>query len=108
MSTKLRLLLFLVATGVASVSVVDLQASRGYSTEWYFMDGEEFVGEGYTECNWQFTMWWGYQTGDYSGYDTTCGGGSAGQLQICPGGCAWPYRCYWNGCQMPPCWPNCP
>lgn len=110
MNTRLRLLLFVVASSIATVSVVDVQASRGYSTEWQFFSNDSpyvIVGEGYTECNWSFTMWWGQQTNNYSGFDTVCGGGS-GSGTACPGGCPSGWICVVNqGCQIPQCYPNC-
>lgn len=85
---------------VATGSVAVLEASRGYSTEvTYFADNTyyEIVGEGYIDCNWRQTMYWGVYS-DYAWtFDTTCGGGSG--FQYCPQGCSPFEKCTTQGCQ---------
>jgi hypothetical protein len=60
MKTSLRVVLFCLALVAALGSVSP--DSRGYSTEYWFYDSSDpnvIVGEGWTDCEWRFHLWWG-------------------------------------------------
>jgi hypothetical protein len=102
MRTKYRVLLFLCMTILAVRSVAVLEASRGYSSQQaYFSDSSmtEVVGEGYVDCNWHFTLYWGQVTNYIDSSDDTCGGGSGG-VRWCPGGCPTGWFCTPYGCTV--------
>lgn len=106
MTNELRrrqVLFFCAAAVYAVLSIGVLEASRGYSTEWVFYSDNthtEIVGEGYTECNWSFTLWWGVETEYYTSFDTVCGGGTGGG-NYCPWGCPEGWICTTGGCTVP-------
>lgn len=72
---RVRLCVFLAAAVLAVSSVVPLYASRGYTTLYvYYSDGSEaeIVGEGFIDCEWDFSQLWGTSTSYYDYYDDPC------------------------------------
>lgn len=97
MKTSLRVVLFCLALVAALGSVSP--DSRGYSTEYWFYDSSDpnvIVGEGWTDCEWRFHLWWGVWKPTSYSFDTECGGytmlcGTCPQGSICrpATGCTW-------------------
>ena len=95
MKTKKRVLLFLVATFIAVVSVSVAYANRDYSSTYVFFydeDKTQVAGEGFTGCNWQSVILWGQQTDYYTEEQQPCQGSpctedsECGYNNICTGG----------------------